>query len=65
MLVDGRSGHCGYRQKAQSAKEVGAKGIIIIDDGAYIEQTIPYDKFQDGSFLIFLLNPNTAYGNYL
>ena len=58
ILVDGQSGNCGYRQKAQRAKNAGAKGIIIIDDGAYIEKNIPYSSYEENSFLAFLLNPN-------
>jgi len=33
LLVDGRSGKCGYKRRAQMAKDYfGAKGLIIIDD---------------------------------
>ena len=33
LLVDGGSGKCGYKRRAQMAKDYfGAKGLIIIDD---------------------------------
>lgn len=31
-MIDGDQGKCGYRRRAQLAKEAGVKGVIILDD---------------------------------
>lgn len=47
ILVDGAAGICGYKRRAQMAKDYfGAKGLIIIDDKTDIDND-PYSSFED------------------
>ena len=52
-MVDGDSGNCGYRRKANNAKNSLARGVIIINDGES-NADLPYSKSQDGTFPILL-----------
>ncbi len=53
IVVDGMIGTCGIRRRIQMVKDIGAKGLIILNDD--LDDAIePYGDYSDNTFLVFV-----------
>ena len=49
---------CGYKRRAELAKEIGAKGLLIVDYDK-TKGNEPYSSPYSGSFFVFYLRGET------
>ena len=59
IAIDGSAGNCGFKRRIQMAKEVGAKGVIIVNEE--LDHAMdPYGDFSDTTFLVFFAESQDA-----
>lgn len=58
-VINLENGDCGIRRRIQMAKNIGAKGVILITSNLY-HAVHPYGDYSDNTFLVFVADIQTA-----
>lgn len=53
VVIDGDAGLCGMKRKIKMAKDVGAKGVIVLSE-ELDHVNDPYGDQSDSTFLVFI-----------